>query len=591
MKHPLKQFTRGIRAHKVLASFITVVILVGGYEMVHAARSGSSGTQYTLALATTGSIIQTVSGSGQVSAANQLDVTSQASGAITSIAVAVGDHVAKGQLLATIDDSNAKNSLLSAKLSLAQLVEPAKQGDITNAENSLEKSYSDALGSVRSSFTDLQTVIPGLDSLLYSQSGYLGTSNSVYLTTTGQQYRNAAGVSFDIAKSAYQNVLAEYSGMPANPATSTQQQIIDDTSTMLAKVATALKNIQAAITYITVNETQYQASGASTAKSNVASWLSLINSDVSSIANGSNSIAANSNSLDNLLTGADPLQIQASELQVQQAQSSYDNYFVRAPFDGIVGRIPVSVYGQASGGTVIATIVGSQKVANISLDEVDAAKVRAGQTAAITFDAINDLVATGTVSQVDLVGTVSGGVVSYNVRIVIDTADDRIRPGMSLNVTITTNRKDNALIVPSAAVKTAGGRTYVQTFDKSVLPNAGQMPSNGQFSSSTTGRTFGSTTRQSGDATSSTPRAARQFAFTVTTTAAPQNVPVVTGISDDQNTEIVSGIDSRTIVVTKSGASGTTAQSGAPSILGAFGGGARTGGARPAGGGNVRIGG
>lgn len=570
-----RRVERAFKAHKVLTIFIAVVVSIGGYEMVHAARNGSSGTQYTLAVATTGSIVQTVSGSGQVSAANQLDVTSQASGAITSIDVAVGEHVTKGKLLATIDSTNARNSLLSAKLSLAQVVEPAKQGDITNAENSLEKSYSDALASVRSAFTDLQTVIPGLDSILYSQSGYLGTTNSVYLTSSGQQYRATAGVSFDVAKTAYQAALTKYSALSANASTSTEQALIDDTHAMLAQVVTALKDMQSAVTYISTNEPQVKTDSATTAKANVASWLGLINTDVSAVATADNSIATNGNTLNNLLIGADPLAVQASELQVAQAQAAYDNYFVRAPFDGIVGRIPVSLYGQAANGTVIATIVGDRKIANISLDEVDAAKVQPGQPVAITFDAITGLVATGTVSQVDLVGTVSGGVVSYNVRIAIDTEDSRIRPGMSLNVTITTNRKDNVLIVPNAAIKTAAGRTYVQTFDRSVLPASGQpaVPS---------ARGFASTT-----AASTTRISARPASLTVTTTTAPQNTPVVTGISDDQNTEIVSGLEPRSLVVTKSGAGGAAAQN-APSILGAFGGQRTTGsgGAR-----NVRIGG
>jgi HlyD family secretion protein len=592
-------FWHDIKAHKKLTIFIVLVILIGGYEMVRASKAGSTAPQYMIAPAILGNIVQTVSGTGQVTAANQLDVTSSASGAVTSIKVAVGDHVTKGQLLATIDDTNARNSLLSAQIQYAQLVEPPKSGDVTNSVNSVQKSYSDAMSSVRGAFTDLQTVIPGLNSLLYDQDGYLGTANSRYLTTSGASYRNTAGVSFDVAKNAYQSMLTEYAALPSSPATSTQKQIIADSHDMLVKVATALKDTQSAITYITANETQYQISGASTAKTDVASWLNLINSDVSSTGSSGNAIASAENSYSELVAGPDFLALQSSQLSLQQAQNTYNNYFVRAPFDGIVGRIPVSVYSTAGGSTVIATIVGDQKIANISLDEVDAAKVRAGQAATITFDAINNFTATGTVGQVDLVGTVSSGVVSYNVRILIDTRDERIRPGMSLNVTITTERKDNILTVPTAAVKTLNGQSYVQILDTSVLPQtatgnasgSATFRARGQMSSTT--RTFGSTTRMFASTTVAT-MTNRNISMTVSSATAPRNVPVTTGLADDTNTEITGGLERGQFVVTRTVSGTSAATTATPSILGAFGG-QRAGGAATtvrtgtAAGGNARF--
>ncbi|MDD5433706.1 MAG: hypothetical protein PHE77_03610, partial [Candidatus Pacebacteria bacterium] len=60
-------------------------------------------------------------------------------------------------------------------------------------------------------------------------------------------------------------------------------------------------------------------------------------------------------------------------------------------------------------------------MAEISLNEVDVAKVKIGQRAIITFDAIDELEITGKVEDVDTIGTVSQGVVSYNVKIIFDT--------------------------------------------------------------------------------------------------------------------------------------------------------------------------
>src|SRR6185437_11334418 len=88
--------------------------------------------------------------------------------------------------------------------------------------------------------------------------------------------------------------------------------------------------------------------------------------------------------------------------------------------------------------------------------------VKAGQKAELTFDAIEGLTLSGTVAEVDSVGTVSQGVVTYDVKISFDKQDPRVRPGMTVDAAITADSKENALIVPSSAVETAAGRSFVE---------------------------------------------------------------------------------------------------------------------------------
>jgi multidrug efflux pump subunit AcrA (membrane-fusion protein) len=570
-----------IMAHKVWTGIIVIFLVVVGYQIYKAKAAGSVIPQYTVSQAHIGNIVQTVSGTGQISAENQLDVTSQVSGAVQSISVAVGDHVTQGQLLATIDPHDAQVSLQNAQLAYDKLTAPAKSGDLANAENTVTKAYGDAFNTIAATFADLPTIVTGMKGMLYDQGGFLSDAYSTHLNSTARPMRDSAGQSYDSAVAKYAKVLQEYQALNRNSPRSSIDALVTDAYSLLKSVSDALQLTQIAVHYITVNQPEYYPKIATTANTDLNTWISTTNSDLASVLSAGSTIASSVNSLNTVTTGADALDVESQRLSLQQAKDTLAKYFIRAPFDGTVGRIPVSKYAQASASTVIATIVGDQKMAVISLNEIDAAKVKVGQNVAITFDAIDGFTATGTVSQVDLVGTVSSGVVTYNVKISINTRDPRILPGMSVSAVITTNEKDGVLVVPSAAVKSLGNQSYVQVMASSTVASymGSMMPANRSFSSTTRNlsASFGS---------------ARQISLTIQTKSAPTNQMVTTGISDDTNTEILSGIAPRQWVVTRTVTSGS-AQTAAPSILNSLGGN-RTGGNatfRASGATGVRIGG
>ena len=589
-------------AHKVWTTIIVLIILVGGYYIYRRSTAASVVPQYVLSPAHIGTLTQTVSGSGQVSASNQTDITSLVSGTIRSIDVSVGQSVHTGQLIATIDPTTAAASLKNAKLSLAKLVEPPKTTDLSNTQSSLVKSYNDGFSSAAAIYLDLPTIMSGMKSMLYGQGGFLSPQESSSLTTTAVGYLTTAGQEYDAAAAQYQKSLAEFQGLQRSSATSSIDAMLADTYTTIKDVAQAVTDTQNTVTYITANQPDYQAKNAATAAANVNTWSSQANSDLSNLVSAQNSIQTSQNSLSTLLTGADSLDVQSAELSVQQAQQTYDNYFIRAPYDGIIGRIPVNVYNQAGGSTVIATIIGAQKIATISLDEVDAANVRVGQPVAITFDAITGLTATGTVEEVDQIGTVTSGVVSYGIKILINTQDDRIKPGMSVNTTITTKMETGVLLVSISAVKTQGTKSYVQVFPSSVLT---ALRPAGTASTATSTR-FGSTTRQFGGqasdsttspsftASSTSTSTSSHFAggqtptVTISSATAPQQVAVTIGDSDSTNIVIESGLNPGQLVVTRTIGASSATSAAAPSILSSLSGN-RTAGAGAAAGGGART--
>jgi HlyD family secretion protein len=549
MKAFFKKISSIIKAHKIWTIIILIAIIGGGYYWYATVKADATVTQYTLKRATLGTIAKTVSGTGQVTAQNQRDVESQVSGTLKSIDVSIGQEVKTGDLIATIDPTDAANSLQSAKIAYAKLVEAPTQAELDSANDSVAQAYSSAYSSISNAFIDLQTVMPGLNTLLYGKGEFLSDQEASYLTTPAQAYRLEAGTSYDAANIQYTNTLIEYKALTRQSSTSTIAQVLDDTYALTKNVANTLQETQNTINYIVTYQSDYMAKDASSAQSEVTSWSNSTNSDVSSLLSAETSITSAVNSLNTLTTGATDLDMQAQQLSLDEAEQTYDKYFIRAPFDGIIGRIPANVGDSIGGSTVIATVVGENKMTTISLDEVDAAQVKAGDPVTMTFDAIDGLTATGTVSSVDLVGTVSSGVVSYNVKINIDTKDDRILAGMSINVVITTEERDNVIVVPSSAITTQGKNSFVKVVN--YTPINRPVNASSTASSSTYRMMNASSTAF---ASSSRMTSARASAVTVTVTAStvtPQSTQVTLGLSDDTNMEILTGLSAGQWIVTK----------------------------------------
>lgn len=149
---------------------------------------------------------------------------------------------------------------------------------------------------------------------------------------------------------------------------------------------------------------------------------------------------------------------------------------VISPIDGTINEVNIKngddlsrVSGSSSNAQapIIVGDMGTLKT-QVQVNEVDISNVQIGQKATLTFDALPDFTATGEVEAMDSLGTVSSGVVTYDVTIGFDSIDSKIKPGMSVSAAITSSVKQDVIIVPTGAVKTLNGRTYVEVLQNGV---------------------------------------------------------------------------------------------------------------------------
>ena len=477
-----------LKTRKVLSITILLVILGIGYWAYNKFFSKPPQPSYIVTNAKRGNIVKSVTGTGQVSASSQTDIKSKASGDLVFLNTKDnGTEIKKGTLIAQVDTRDVAISLENAKIAYAKLVKPADIPSTLEAENSLsdaissnKKSYDDAWNTVADTFTDLPTIMTGIDNLIYSQGSYLSEAQVRSVSQLAVDYQSKAGISYDKAKKKYESLLLEYKNFSRTSSASTIESFTNSVYLLTKDVSDAVKNIQSTLDY--VRKQKNDGSG-STEATNISSWSSTINTDLANLLSAKTTITSTTENvkkknadLVKLKTGADSLDISAQKLNLQQAQNNYDDYFIRAPFDGVLARLSVKSTDTVSNGTVIGTLVSSQKIATITLNEVDVEKVRVGQKAELTFDAIQDLKIAGTVITVDLVGTVSQGVVNYNVELSLDEQDERIKSGMSVTADIKTETTQNVIIVPNSSVKTQGRMSYVEVFENPLPTIKGNTP-------------------------------------------------------------------------------------------------------------------
>lgn len=188
----------------------------------------------------------------------------------------------------------------------------------------------------------------------------------------------------------------------------------------------------------------------------------------------------------------DKLSVSDAQTQLTQAQSQYNNMTVAAPIAGVITAVNNSDGDSVQSGKAVLTIVDmtSLKV-KVSVDELDINKIQVGQAAVLKFDAVSDKSFEGSVESIAQTGTTSNNVTNYDV--VVDIKEPSgIKPGMNANVTITTQSKENALVIPAEALVEMNGQKYVRVEDTSSTGSTSNNQSSGSSSQGQSGN------RQSG---------------------------------------------------------------------------------------------
>ncbi len=516
---------------KVIIIPLLLVLVLGIYFGYNVLTKKDKATRYLTAAVAKGTLIVSVSGSGQVTVLDEVDIKPKVSGELIALYINKDEEVKAGQLLAKLDTKNAQQAIRDAEIVLdnvkANLEELLSQPDAKSllqaenalkqaerdldkakenyedieidAERSLANAYEDGYSAVSTTFFKLSDYIKNLQDVLGTEQDtekYIDNyklilgSDSSFIQRFIDDYDQAEGLF--IENSAFFRTVYREDDRDII------YQLIGDTFETTKAISRTLESARHMFDAIVVVSYEHftVSSHIDKMRPKIASDISSVNSNITSLERIKDTIDdTNKNTpekiedaewalqsaqekfdekklaLEELIAGADSQDIKSQQNTVLQkedtlldAKEKLANCSIRAPFNGVIAELndKVKKGDSVTTNTVLATLITKQKIAEMTLNEIDAANVKVGQKATLAFDALPELTLSGKIMEVDVMGVVTQGVVSYGVKIAWDTEEEQIKPGMSVTADIITDAKEDVLVLPNSAIKSKRDFYYVE---------------------------------------------------------------------------------------------------------------------------------
>jgi len=481
--------------HKFIILIILILICIGGYFFYTKSKKTEDGVQYNFATVKKGSLIVSVSGTGQIESLDKMEITPQVSAKIKKVYVNEGENVKANQLLFELDSKDVEKEIKNIEEEIKDLKYSLSKSEKTQKEEQedlrkqLDKSFEAGFNNVSNTFSALPDIITALEDMATKNShsttrtdlDYYYYLIDVYINKENRKFpkKDEIKTQFDSLKKMYEESRDIYLKTDRLSDKESLKTLFNQTYSFLKTISDFTRaNRDNILLYKEAIVKESISSPIS--ETTLETHLSNLNSFTNSLSEMRDKLLSNIETIENLETSIkkseedyeDDLRTQQKNIKqkeenLAELKESLEDYYVYSPFNGMITEVSEKAKeGESvSQGTTLATLITNQKIAKISLNEIDAAKVKTNQKVNLTFDALPDLNLTGRVVKIDATGTVSQGVVSYGVEIALDLYNEKIKSGMSVTADIIINSKKNVLLLPNNAIKSNKGINSVQILD------------------------------------------------------------------------------------------------------------------------------
>ena len=478
---------------------VVCIAALGGWFVLRPGKAQDTNVDinYVLVSPSKRDISNTLSGTGTLNPANTYNVKSLVAGKVLTSTIEEGDIVEEGDVLYTVDSSDAATKVEQASIALQQAQRSYDKtadrqnvrAEVAGVVSSLKVAKGDEVTSGQevavirdSSRMTLQLEFPAADAATFS----VGQTAEVTLDGT------------------FETLTGTVTAVTGTDALSTGN-LLTRTVTIAVRNAGGLTTAQAAtatingVSCIAAKNFEYQAERTLTTLT--AGTVTAINVKEGGTVNKDDIVLQISGEdlTEAVQSAAESLR--SAELNMDNLQETMNNYTITSPISGTVIEKNAKTGDALATGADLCTIYDlSYLVMVINVDELQVSSLSVGQSVQVTADAVPDKTYTGTVTRVSMKGNSSGGTTTYPVTVRIDEIDG-LRPGMNANAEIVVAEAKNTLSVPNAAVVRGGYVLVTEDSPSAVNADPGMIAPDGYV-----------------------------------------YVPVKTGVSDDNYTQIISGV-------------------------------------------------
>ncbi len=484
VKSYLSAINSYVRSHLLISGLIGVAVLGGaGYFLL----GGKNGNIETLTVHH-GEFLQQISVSGTVVAAQDVNLGFSEGGRVAHIYSQVGQRVFAGAVIAAVENGDRYAVVLQKRAALE-----ASQADLARLEAG--KRPEEIAVSVAQVEIDKAALSQANQAVLNAlQNGYTKSDDAVR-NKTDQFISNPRSsnpkLAFPVTDSQVENdleskrmkvedVLVTWAADIAVLSPGTAIGATDSAKTNLNQIISFLSTANAALNRAVTTQTITASiiaswlTDVSTARTNVNGAMDTLTSAVTAQKNAAATLQKDEKkvALDKAGSAesdidAQQAKVKAAQADLQGAQAQFGKTLIVAPFSGVVTKVDVKE-GEIAGAALSPVGLMSEGTMQIEsfVPEVNIALITVGNVASVTLDAYGtNSVFTAKVISIEPARTVRDGVSTYKAKLQFDTADPRIRTGMTANILITTEKKSNVLSVPQGVVILKNGKKYVPVME------------------------------------------------------------------------------------------------------------------------------
>jgi len=500
----------------IFAFSLLFVTVAAGYKYF----SRKEELTYDFTIVKVGNIIQEVSATGQVKKGEEINLGFKNSGEIEEINVEVGQKVKEGQVLVKLDTTQfqiqlqeAKAILETAQVNLNKLLAGVSQEEIQVAKTTVDNaqtSLGQALQSLENIETQAEEDLKAVyeDALIIIEDSYLKTYSAFNVAELVQQTyfpldaqeRLEVRDNKDKIKQAANEIKACLDTAKTLPTNEDIDTALSVTEKELEDASDALKFIRE-----TCNKPAYRDIVSLSDKTSLDAQRGYILTALTNISNSQQTISlikitnttnvdaaqAKVSSAEGSLKAAEDqftlliaeprqedidlcqAQIKQTQSKVQLLQSQMRDAILKSPFEGEVIRLNKKEGEQVQAmmsDIVISLIPTSPFQINVDIYEEDIVKVGIGNPVDIALPALSEKILKGRVISIEPAEKLIGGVVYYEVAIGFDEEPPKeIKPGMTADIVIIANSKENVLIIPEDAIQKKNGKIMVQVFRDGLI--------------------------------------------------------------------------------------------------------------------------